>query len=57
MGAGQGLSDVMEHSLLGHSRASSLLVIKFEHKVEDLIAQNGRVTGVAWNYRGDLCSF
>ena len=44
-GAGQGLSDVMEHSLLGHSQAS-LLAMKFGHKVEDLITQNGKVIGV-----------
>ncbi len=45
-GTGHALSNVMEGQLLNHPKASSLLTLKFEHKVDEVLTQNGRVTGV-----------
>ena len=45
-GTGHALSNVMEGQLLAHPKASSLLTMKFEHKVDEVLMQNGKVIGV-----------
>lgn len=45
-GTGDALSKVMEGQLLNHPKAASLLTLKFEHKAEEILMQNGKVTGI-----------
>lgn len=51
-GTGHGLSVALEQHLLGHEKASGLLTIKFEHRVEEILTENGRVTGVCGKTEG-----
>ena len=51
-GTGHALSNVMEGQLLNHPQASSLLTLKFEHKVEEVLTQNGKVIGVSGTKEG-----
>ena len=45
-GTGHALSNVMEGQLLNHPKASSLLTLKFQHKVDEVLTQNGKVIGI-----------
>ena len=56
-GTGHALSNVMEGQLLNHPKAAALLTLKFEHKVDEVLTQNGRVTGVRGVKEGTLEPF
>ncbi len=45
-GTGQGLTDDLIKSLYTHPKSKELLKVIFRHKVEELIVENDRVTGV-----------
>ena len=56
-GTGHELSEVLVNKLTSHPRASTHLNIYFRHKVEKIIADNGRIIGIAGINEEDKTTF